>query len=183
MRIDRFEKFNENKNNKSSLMRRVEEIVKERYIAILDGSNIEQYESDTLIGHISYHEGKNNPFNGDDSFPENDRVIEVDSAEIINNIMDRDNIRLIQVDRNYDFNEDELRKALDENVRLLTENSEYKVGDRIELIKMDDPHGVEPGTKGTIRLVDGIGQIHVNWDNGRSLAIIPELDKFLIIKK
>ena len=56
-----------------------------------------------------------------------------------------------------------------------------KEGMRIRLISMvDDPNPVSPGTEGTIRLIDGMGIIHVNWDNGRSLAVIPNEDKFCI---
>lgn len=55
------------------------------------------------------------------------------------------------------------------------------VGKRIKMIKMSpDPHPIEPGTMGTIKMVDGIGQIHVNWDNGRSLAVIPGVDEYEI---
>ena len=54
-------------------------------------------------------------------------------------------------------------------------------GKGITLIKMgDDPNPIESGAKGTIRGVDGIGQIHVNWDNGRSLALIPGVDAYQI---
>ena len=51
-------------------------------------------------------------------------------------------------------------------------------GDRIELIFMDDAQAVPPGTKGTVTMIDGIGQIHVNWDNGRTLAVVPGVDRF-----
>ena len=55
-------------------------------------------------------------------------------------------------------------------------------GKRIRLIKMNnDPDPVEPGTEGTIKFIDGIGQIHVDWDNGRTLAIIPTEDEYEII--
>lgn len=54
-------------------------------------------------------------------------------------------------------------------------------GDRVRLIRMDDPQAPEPGTEGTVRLVDGIGDIHVAWDNGSSLALIPGEDQFLKI--
>jgi len=56
------------------------------------------------------------------------------------------------------------------------------VGKRVKLIFMHDPHPVEPYTEGTIDHVDGIGQLHVKWDNGRTLAIIPEIDQFEIIE-
>ena len=58
-----------------------------------------------------------------------------------------------------------------------------KEGMRIRLITMmDDPNPIEPGTEGTIRLVDGMGIIHVNWDNGRTLGIIPDVDRYQLIE-
>ena len=54
----------------------------------------------------------------------------------------------------------------------------YPAGTRVKLEKMDDPQAPKPGTAGTVLYVDGIGQIHVAWDNGSSLALIPEIDKF-----
>lgn len=48
----------------------------------------------------------------------------------------------------------------------------YENGDRVELVKMDDPYRTIPkGTKGTVISVDDIGTIHVNWDNGSSLGV------------
>jgi hypothetical protein len=46
---------------------------------------------------------------------------------------------------------------------------------------MDDPYPVPSGTKGVINHVDDLNQYHVRWDNGSTLAIIPETDKFKII--
>ena len=54
-------------------------------------------------------------------------------------------------------------------------------GKRIRLIKMVDPQAVPHGTLGTITHVDGIGQIHVKWDNGSRLAVVPDEDEFQII--
>ena len=57
-----------------------------------------------------------------------------------------------------------------------------RIGDRVRLIKMEDPYSpVESGTEGTIRLVDDIGQLHIDWDNGRTLAIVPEIDKYELL--
>ena len=57
--------------------------------------------------------------------------------------------------------------------------SDYPTGTRVELIKMDDNiHPIVPGTKGTVDFVDDTGQIHVIWDNGAGLALVPEVDKF-----
>lgn len=55
----------------------------------------------------------------------------------------------------------------------------YPPGTRIELISMEDPFApVPPGTRGTVKVVDDIGQLHMNWDNGRSLAVVPGEDSF-----
>ena len=57
-------------------------------------------------------------------------------------------------------------------------------GKRIRLIKMeDDPNPIEPGTEGTIDHVDGMGQLQVKWDNGRRLAVIPDVDEYEIINE
>ena len=52
----------------------------------------------------------------------------------------------------------------------------YKPGDRIELIHMDDSQAVTDGTKRTIDYIDDIGQLHMKWDNGRTLAVNLDLD-------
>lgn len=55
----------------------------------------------------------------------------------------------------------------------------YPPGTRIELISMEDPFApVPPGTRGTVKVVDDIGQLHMSWDNGRSLAVVPGEDSF-----
>ena len=60
----------------------------------------------------------------------------------------------------------------------------YPKGTRIELISMDDPFApVESGSKGTVEFVDDMGQIHMKWDNGRTLALIPDVDEFKRIEE
>ena len=60
----------------------------------------------------------------------------------------------------------------------------YPVGTRIELISMDDPHApIEPGMQGTIDIVDDIGTLHMKWDDGRTLGIVPGEDSFKVISK
>ena len=55
-------------------------------------------------------------------------------------------------------------------------------GKRIRLTEdMDDSQPIRKNEEGTIKFTDGIGQIHVKWDNGRSLAVIPNVDKFVIL--
>jgi hypothetical protein len=56
------------------------------------------------------------------------------------------------------------------------------IGKRIRMIYMDDPQPIEPNTMGTINMVDGMGYYHVKWDNGRSLSVIPDEDKFEIFE-
>jgi hypothetical protein len=56
---------------------------------------------------------------------------------------------------------------------------QYPPGTRLQLINMEDPYApVESGTRGTVKLVDDIGQIHMHWDNGRTLALVPGQDSF-----
>ncbi|MDD2216767.1 MAG: DUF4314 domain-containing protein [Eubacteriales bacterium] len=56
---------------------------------------------------------------------------------------------------------------------------QYSPGTRIRLMQMNDPYAPIPsGTEGTVDFVDDAGQIHMKWDNGRSLALIPGEDSF-----
>ena len=42
----------------------------------------------------------------------------------------------------------------------------------------NDPNPVESGTRGTVRVVDDIGTLHCDFDNGRSLGVVPGEDSF-----
>lgn len=53
----------------------------------------------------------------------------------------------------------------------------YPKGTRLCLDFMDEA-GMPPGLQGTVELVDDAGQIHMQWENGRSLALIPGEDSF-----
>lgn len=59
----------------------------------------------------------------------------------------------------------------------------YPPGTRILLEHMDDKFAVPDGTRGTVDHVDDAGQIHMRWDNGRTLAIIPQVDSFRKLTK
>ena len=60
----------------------------------------------------------------------------------------------------------------------------YQPGTRIELDFMgDDPRPIAPGTKGTVKVVDDIGTVHCNFDNGRYLGLVPGEDAFHAIKE
>ena len=55
----------------------------------------------------------------------------------------------------------------------------YPPGTRILLLQMgDDPRPVEDNTRGTVKAVDDIGTLHCDFDNGRTLAIVPGEDSF-----
>lgn len=58
---------------------------------------------------------------------------------------------------------------------------EHYLGKTVELVSMDDPQAPPVGTRGKVIFIDDAGQIHVKWDNGSSLALIPEVDKFKIV--
>ena len=54
----------------------------------------------------------------------------------------------------------------------------YPEGTAVKLLAMDDKFAPPVGTLGLVTHVDDIGQIHVNWQNGSSLALIPDADSF-----
>ena len=54
----------------------------------------------------------------------------------------------------------------------------FKAGTRIRLIRMDDVQAPPPGTKGTVRDVDDIGNVLMKWENGSGLNLVPEEDEF-----
>ena len=54
----------------------------------------------------------------------------------------------------------------------------YPPGTRLQLSCMEDEFPVPPGSMGTVDFIDDAGQIHMNWDCGRSLALIPGVDSF-----
>ena len=55
----------------------------------------------------------------------------------------------------------------------------YPPGTRIMLLQMgDDPRPVEPNTRGTVAVVDDMGTLHCDFDNGRQLGLVPGEDSF-----
>ena len=59
---------------------------------------------------------------------------------------------------------------------------QYPVGTKIQLISMrDEKYPILPGTIGEVTHIDDIGNIHVRWQNGSSLALIPEVDSFKVV--
>lgn len=59
---------------------------------------------------------------------------------------------------------------------------QFPPGTRIRLNEMKDPYApVPPGTEGTVDHIDDQCQFQMKWDNGRTLALIPGMDRFSII--
>jgi hypothetical protein len=54
------------------------------------------------------------------------------------------------------------------------------VGKRIVLGHMEDPEPIPVGTEGTIVGVDPVGY-QMEWDNGRTLSLIPEEDRWEVL--
>ena len=48
----------------------------------------------------------------------------------------------------------------------------YPVGTRVELVKMDDVQAPPVGTKGTVKGIDDIGSLLIDWDNGCGLNVV-----------
>ena len=58
----------------------------------------------------------------------------------------------------------------------------YPPGTRIMLLGMrNDPNPEKRGTRGTVKVVDDIGTLHCDFDNGRSLGVIPGEDSFRML--
>lgn len=60
---------------------------------------------------------------------------------------------------------------------------EQLIGRRVKCIKMNDKYPVPSGTLGTIDHVDDIGTIHVKWDNGSTLGLVPNEDMYEVLDR
>ena len=55
-------------------------------------------------------------------------------------------------------------------------------GKRVELVSTSDPYtNLKAGDRGTGEFVDDIGTIHVAWDNGSMLGLVPGEDQYKIV--
>jgi hypothetical protein len=54
------------------------------------------------------------------------------------------------------------------------------VGKRIRIIEMKGEN-FKSGTEGTITHIDDMCNIHVKWDNGSTLSVIPDEDRYEIL--
>ena len=60
------------------------------------------------------------------------------------------------------------------NMRTIIDSikAKYPIGTRVELVKMDDVQAPPVGTKGTVKGVDDIGSLLIDWDNGCGLNAV-----------
>ena len=55
-------------------------------------------------------------------------------------------------------------------------------GRRIELVSTTDPYtNLKAGDRGTVEFVDGMGTVHVAWDNGSMLGLVPGEDQYKFV--
>lgn len=57
----------------------------------------------------------------------------------------------------------------------------YPTGTIVQLIAMNDEQAPPVGTIGEIQFVDDAGSVHIHWQNGSSLAVIPDVDRIEIL--
>ena len=57
----------------------------------------------------------------------------------------------------------------------------YPVGTRIQLDHMEGERDMPDGLRGVVKMVDDQGQLHMRWENGRSLALVPNVDSFHVL--
>lgn len=59
----------------------------------------------------------------------------------------------------------------------------YPTGTMVQLISMKDKQAPPVGTIGEVMYVDDIGSVHVKWQNGSGLAVIPGVDSVTILSR
>lgn len=93
------------------------------------------------------------------------KVIDIQELEDIFEMLHRESIQ---------------KKYTKEDIKAIKEK--YVAGTKIRLIKMYDLQAVPPDTIGTVTSVDDAGQIHIDWENGSTLALNVGVDEFEIIE-
>ena len=55
----------------------------------------------------------------------------------------------------------------------------YPEGSLVELVYTSDPYTkLQPGAVGTVMMVDDMGTVHINWEDGGVLGLVPGEDEF-----
>lgn len=55
----------------------------------------------------------------------------------------------------------------------------YQPGTKIKVLEIKDPLPIESGSIGVVDCVDDIGSVHCIFENGRRIAVIPGVDRFV----
>lgn len=58
---------------------------------------------------------------------------------------------------------------------------DFPKGTRVILRAMKEEERPRPGTRGTVTFVDDAGTIHVSWESGGNLGLIPGVDVFEVL--
>ncbi len=70
-----------------------------------------------------------------------------------------------------------------EDERLMDKPNEFPKGTRVELVSTTDPYTpLKAGDQGVVNTIDSVGTIHVNWDSGSSLGLLPGYDEFRVVE-
>lgn len=69
------------------------------------------------------------------------------------------------------------------NISVEELRKKYPKGTVVVLEYMNDIQAPPVGTKGVVEYVDDAGGIHTRWETGCGLALLPEVDKFYILRK
>ena len=59
----------------------------------------------------------------------------------------------------------------------------FPAGSLVELMKMEDKDSPPLGTKGEVLHVDAWGTVHVLWETGSTLGIIPSVDEIRLVSE
>src|ERR1051325_1198092 len=60
--------------------------------------------------------------------------------------------------------------------------SQELVGRRVRLQSCSDPYTkLAVGAEGTISMIDSLGTVHVNWDDGSTLGLVPGEDRWDVL--
>lgn len=59
----------------------------------------------------------------------------------------------------------------------------FPAGAMVELVKMEDGDSPPMGTKGSVLHVDALGTVHVLWETGSTLGIVPAVDEIRLVSE
>lgn len=61
-------------------------------------------------------------------------------------------------------------------------NMDHLIGRQVQLIETSDQYTkIKPGHIGVINFIDDTGTVHVNWEDGSTLGLIPGIDLWRLV--